>query len=279
MIEHSLITLLLIAITIFISYKGFKDSFFMQRYGFDVEKVLINKEYIRLISSGFLHVNWMHLIFNMIALYAFGSMLEPMLGGLQLLIIYFLALIGSDLLALFIHKNNSGYTSVGASGAVNGIVYASIALAPNMGIGLFFLPLSIPAWAFGLAYVIFSIYGIKAKWGNSGHAAHLGGALVGMLIAIIMHPEVLSVNYLPILAILLPTIAFIFLIVYKPEVLLIDNFSRKKKSFTIDHQYNYKKAQEQINIDSILEKIHKKGMSSLTRKEKEALEQYSKMRK
>src|SRR4028118_187400 len=117
MIERSLVTLLLIAITTFLSYKGFNNRLFMQGYSFDIDKVLLNKEYSRLVSSGFLHTNWMHLIFNMIALYAFGSMLEPMLGGFQLLIIYFLSLIGGNLLALLIYKNYGDYSAVGASGA------------------------------------------------------------------------------------------------------------------------------------------------------------------
>lgn len=148
-----------------------------------------------------------------------------------------------------------------------------------MGIGFFFLPISIPAWAFGIAYVIFSIYGINAKWGNSGHEAHLGGALIGMLVALVMYPEVLSINYLPILVILIPTVAFIFVIIYKPEILLSDTFSKKKQHYSIDHEYNFKKAREQADIDGILEKIHRKGMTSLTKKEKEASEQYSKMRR
>jgi membrane associated rhomboid family serine protease len=279
MFEHSLVTLLIIAVTVFVSYKGFSNRLFMESYCFDVDRVLVNKDYIRLVSSGFLHNSWMHLLFNMIALYAFGSMLEPSIGGTKLLIVYFLSLIGGDLLALYIYKASSGYRSVGASGAVNGVIYAGIALFPQMKVGFFFLPLSIPAWVFGIVYVIFTIYGIKAKWGASGHAAHLGGALIGMLIAVAFYPEVLGVNYLPILLILLPTVAFIMLIIYKPEVLLIDSFSKKKQHYSIDHKYNYQKAKEQADIDYILEKIHRKGMKSLTKPEKEALERYARMKR
>lgn len=278
MIEQSLVTLLLIGTIIFVSYKGFNNTLLVERYCFDVDKILIGKEYIRLVSSGFFHTSWMHLIFNMLGLYAFGSLLEPLLGMLPFLLVYFLSLVGGNLLALFIHKNSGDYTSVGASGAVNGIIYAGIALFPSMGIGFFFIPISIPAWAFGLAYIIFSIYGVKAKWGNSGHAAHLGGALIGMLIAIILHPQVLSVNYLPILAILVPTLSFLFLIIYKPDFLLVDTFAKKKKHYSMDHQYNFQKAQEQANIDRILEKIHRKGIGSLSDKEKKTLHHYSKTR-
>ena len=279
MIEQSLVTLLLVVVTVFISYKGFKDSFFQQRYMFDVEKILVYKDYIRLVSSGFLHSGWMHLGFNMLALYLFSSSLESFIGGFKIFLIYFLGLIGGNLFALLLHKNHSDYTSVGASGAVNAVIFSSIALFPDMGIGFFFLPLSIPAWAFGLAYVIFSIYGIKARWGNSGHAAHLGGALVGILLTLLMYPEVLRTNLLPILVITIPTIAFIIFILYKPEYLLIDSFTKKKQTYSIDHAYNYRKAQEQADIDAILEKIHKKGMKSLTKEEKEALERYAKMNK
>ena len=279
MIEQSLVTLLIVAVNVFISYKGFNNHLFKESYAFDVDRILVHKDYIRIVSSGFLHNGWMHLIFNMLVLFSFGGILESQLDGLKMLLIYFASLIGGGLLELLIHKNHGDHTSVGASGAVNGIVFASIALYPDTGIGFFFLPLSIPSWAFGLAYVIFSIYGIKAKWGNSGHAAHLGGALIGMLVAIAMYPEVIRINYLPIILITVPTLAFILLIIYKPEILLLDSSAKKRTYRTIDHDYNYKKSQEQADVDSILEKIHRRGINSLTKKEKEMLEKYSKMKK
>src|ERR1051326_8640273 len=152
--EHSLITLLLVVVTCIFSYIGLRDPFFMERYWFDVDKVLIQKDYKRLITSGFLHLNWWHLIFNMIALLAFGGMLEGMIGIVKFLLIYFASLLGGNLFALWVHKNNGDYSSVGASGAVNGVVFSMIALFPNMGIGFFFIPASIPAWVFGIAYML-----------------------------------------------------------------------------------------------------------------------------
>lgn len=277
--EQSLVTLLLVVVTVIFSYKGFRNERLMQAYQFDVERILVHKEYVRLVSSGFLHTSWWHLIFNMIALFAFGSMLEPMMGVFPFLFIYFLSLVAGNGFALWVHRHHADYTSAGASGAVNGIVYAAIALFPYMGIGLFLLPVSIPAWAFGLAYMLFTIYGIKARWGNSGHAAHLGGAITGMMIAIGFYPEVLSVNYLPILVIALPTLAFIFLVIYKPEVLIMDSFGKKRRYHSIDHEYNHRRVQQQTGLDTLLEKIHKKGMNSLTKKEKETLKHFSKTKK
>ena len=120
------ISVILIIINCYVSWKGFNDRNFFERYEFSIEKVRIYKQYYRLITSGFLHVNWMHLIFNMLALYFFSASVEYFFGPLQFLLIYFISMIGGDLLSLFIHRYDSGYSSVGASGAVCGIIFAAM---------------------------------------------------------------------------------------------------------------------------------------------------------
>jgi membrane associated rhomboid family serine protease len=269
--------LILIIINIAFSYKGFTNETFFDGYKFEVDKILITKDYKRLITSGFLHVSWMHLIFNMFSLYSFSIALEANLGELKFLFIYFASLIGGDLLSLFINRNHGDYTAVGASGAVCGIMFASIALFPDMGIGFFGLPISIPSWLYGILYVAYSIYGIKSKKDNIGHDAHLGGALIGMAVALIIVPSAFLQNYITILIITIPTIIFIYLIITKPHILLVDNFYYKKHTnhYSIDHIYNEEKMNNQKEIDKILDKINKKGMSSLTNKEKETLKQFS----
>jgi membrane associated rhomboid family serine protease len=197
MINTGIVSIIIIAANFLISYKGFNDRAFFEKYKFEVDKILIEKEYYRLITSGFLHVDWTHIIFNMISLFAFSELLEIHIGPIYFLIIYFGSLIAGDLLALFIHKNHGDYSSVGASGAVCGIIFASIALFPGLEIGFFILPISIPSWIYGLLYTAYSIYGIKSKRDNIGHEAHLGGALVGMLIAIFLYPNSLVENYIP----------------------------------------------------------------------------------
>lgn len=269
--------LLLIIINFIVSWKGFNDRSFFEKYEFNVEKVLIYKQYYRLISSAFLHVNWMHLIFNMLSLYIFSGSVEVFFGPLQFLLIYFISMLGGGLLALFIHRRDGSYTSVGASGAVCGIIFASIAVFPGMRIGFFFIPVSIPAWIYGLAYVLYSIYGIRSRKDNVGHESHLGGALIGMLLAIAMYPAALAHNYLTILVIAVPCMVFMYIIITRPHVLLVDNnfFKTQKKFHSIDHKYNAERVSKQQEIDRILEKIHRKGMKSLTLKEREMLEQHS----
>lgn len=268
----AIISLVIIVANFLFSYKGFKDYGFFRRYVFQVDRILIGKEYDRMITSGFLHLSWPHLIFNMLSLYLFSDSVEMYLGAPAFFIIYFASLLGGNLLALFIHRNHADYTAAGASGAVCGVIFASLAVFPGMSI--FFLP----GWLYGLLFVGFSIYAIKNKSGNVGHEAHLGGALLGMLVAIAFHPQALLQNYITILLILIPTVAFLFLIVMRPHILLIEGYSSasSKKFHTVEDRYNIDKNTRQATIDAILEKISSKGIKSLTQKEKEILDSYSK---
>jgi membrane associated rhomboid family serine protease len=272
------IGLVLLFANFIISYRGFKKEVFFERYKFEVDRVLINKDYVRLVSSGFLHVNWAHVIFNMISLYSFSGSIELGLGSFQFLLVYFASLVGGNLLSLLIHKNHGDYSSVGASGAVCGVIFASLALFPGMQVGIFMLPVSLPGWIYGLVYVLFSIYGIRSGKDNIGHEAHLGGGLIGMATALLIYPAALIENYQIILIISIPTLLFIYLIITRPHILLVDNFFYKEhqRNYSIDHRYNADKRRRQEELDKILDKISKKGMGSLSKLEKKKLKEYSK---
>jgi membrane associated rhomboid family serine protease len=277
MTNLGIVGIILVVANLIFSYKGFNDKVFYEQYKFEVDKILINKQYFRLFTSGFLHIDWQHLIFNMVGLYMFSASLELQVGGLNFLVIYFAGLLGGDLLALFIHRNHGDYSAVGASGAVCGIMFASIALFPGMQLGLFMIPVFIPAWLFGLLFIGYSIYGIKSANSNIGHEAHLGGALTGMLAGIWIYPDSLIINYIPILIIFIPSVVFIYLIVTRPYILYVDNyyFRSHGQHYTIEHKYNEKKVNRQKEIDHLLDKIGSKGIESLTQKEKQTLEEYS----
>ena len=206
------ISTILIIMNVVTSYRGFKDQLFYDRYAFIVDAVLVHKDHKRLLTSGFLHVNWTHLIFNMIALIFFSGSVEAYLGPLKFIFIYLSGLLGGNLLSLFIHRFGGDYSSVGASGAINAVIFASIALFPGMDISLFLLP-AIPGWLFGLIYVIISIYGIRSRSENVGHDAHLGGGLAGVFLAILLSPSILVTNTFTIAVIALPAIAFIVFII------------------------------------------------------------------
>lgn len=270
------ISIVILLITGIVSYKGFNDQSFYARYRFNVDSVVLKKEYYRLFTSGFLHVGWVHLLLNIFSLFAFSGFLEGLLGPLLYLILYFGSLFGGNMLALYIHRNDGSYSSVGASGAVCGLIFAAIALVPGVSISLLIIP--IPGWLFGLLFVVYSIYGIRSQKNNIGHEAHLGGGITGLFIALLMHPSAFLENYIPILIIALPTIAFIVVIVKNPGMLYIDNLFYKKQNkdfYSVDHKYNAERIDRQKEMDRILEKIHQKGMNSLSYSEKAFLKKNS----
>lgn len=214
----------------------------------------------------------------MISFYIFSNLLEQKIGSILFILIYISSLIGGNLFALYVHRNHGDYSAIGASGAVSGIIFACIALYPGLDIGLLLLPIFIPSWIFGVLFVLISIYGIKTKRDNIGHEAHLGGAIIGLLVAIIIQPNAITKNYIAILLILIPTLAFIYLIVSKPHFLLTDKINFKKESapLSFEQKYNSEKVDKQKELDKLLDKISKKGIDKLSKKEKERLKNLSK---
>jgi membrane associated rhomboid family serine protease len=277
MIDIGITGAILIVANITFSYKGFVSEGFFNKYKFEVDKILVNKEYVRLITSSFLHADWLHLTLNMLGIYMFSGLLENTLGEVSLLLIYFASMVGGDMFALYIHRNHGDYSAIGASGAVFGIIFSSIVLYPELERGFFLLPIFIPIWLHGIIYVVVSIYGIKSRKDNIGHEAHLGGLLTGMIITLLMVPSALYQNYIPISLIIIPTIAFIALCIVKPNILLFDGFSfgRQTNYASVDDKYNEAKSNKRNEIDRILDKVGKKGMNSLSDKEKERLKEYS----
>lgn len=271
-----IVTLILLLTTIFLSYRGFRDPVFFKKYIFWIDGVLIHKEYIRVISSAFLHNSWWHLGFNMIALTAFSDVIAAGIGPGRLLMIYLVSALGGSALSIVVHKNHGDYSAVGASGAVSGIIFAFIALFPTSHIGPLFFPIGIPGWIFGLLYVIFSIYGIRTNKGNIGHDAHLGGALVGMGLALAFYPQSLAENLWYILAVVVPALVFILLLIKAPKSILVTNtYQPSANSYTLDDEYNARKKDREKELDRLLEKVHRKGMDGLSDDERHRLDELS----
>ena len=188
--DNNIFLLALIGANVLLSWKGFSDESFFRKYEFHIGSIR-SGEQIRMISSGFLHVDIVHLAFNMIALYSFAQVVIAYFGTPTFFIIYFASLIVGSLLTLYFHKDDYSYRAVGASGAVTGIVYAAILLFPDMEIYLFFA-IPIKAYIFGFLYLIYSIYGMKSKGDNIGHTAHFGGAIAGYIFTIAKNPAMLT---------------------------------------------------------------------------------------
>jgi membrane associated rhomboid family serine protease len=158
----------------------------------------------------------------MLALYSFSVGVGIAVGLFRFLIIYFASLTGGNILALLINRDNPNYRAVGASGAVSGVIFSSILFFPDSSIYILFLPIAIPSWLFGIGFLLISIYGIKSRAGNIGHEAHLGGAIIGILVSIIFKPGMMTDRFTLILMLLAPITVFLYLLVRNPSVLGID---------------------------------------------------------
>ncbi len=207
--ELSLITLIIIAVNVVISFKGFSDESFFNKYKFNIADIKRGRKY-QIFSSGFLHVDTAHLFVNMLTLYFFANVVIYSLGSVAFIIIYLGSLLLGNLVSYFFHKNDYNYTAVGASGAVMGILYSAILLQPDMTLGLFFV-IPVPAYVFGIGYLLYTIYGMKRRTDNIGHDAHFGGATGGYLLTMVFAPWVFESHLLMVILLALPIVILFFL--------------------------------------------------------------------
>ncbi len=198
------ILIAIIVVNVLISYKGFNDLSFFRKYEFHVGRIRAGEQ-IRMLSSGFLHADMTHLIFNMLTLWFFAPVVIGYLGDFSFGLVYFGSLIFGSLLTMVFHKNDYSYRAVGASGAVTGVLYSAILLQPDMMLGIFFV-IPIPAYLFGILYLLYSIYGMKAKNDNIGHTAHFGGAVGGYLITLIKEPQLFVEHTLMVILLAIPIV-------------------------------------------------------------------------
>lgn len=204
------ILIAIIIANVLFSYKGFNDLAFFRKFEFHIGSIRAGDQ-IRMVSSAFLHADMMHLAFNMLTLYFFAPVVIEYIGSLSFVIIYFGSLIFGSLLTLLFHKDDYNYRAIGASGAVTGILYSAILLQPDMSLYMFFIPIPIPAYIFGIGYLLYSIYGMRAKNDNIGHTAHFGGAIGGYVLTIVKQPEMLTENTFMVVILAIPIVLLFIL--------------------------------------------------------------------
>jgi membrane associated rhomboid family serine protease len=144
------------------------------------------------ITSGLIHADWNHLFFNMLSYYFFAFQLEAVLGHWQFGVLYLATMVLADLPSIYKHKEDSWYNTLGASGAISAVIFSAILFNPKGQMGLIFLPFMIPAWIFGILYLVYCHFASKHARDNINHDAHLFGALSGILITIILHHSIIN---------------------------------------------------------------------------------------
>ena len=193
MLEIHLSLVLILIINIFTSILGFKNQSFFNKYKFQIGKIKSGENF-RLLTSGFLHVNFNHLLINMLSLYFFTGYIVYSLGELKFLAIYFSSLFLGNYLSLKFHEEQNDYTAVGASGAVSGVVYSAVLLYPDMKMAFLLLPIPLPGYIIATLYLIYTIYGMKKQNDNIGHTAHFGGAISGIISTVAFFPSVIKTS-------------------------------------------------------------------------------------
>ncbi len=184
------ITFILIAINVIVSLIGFSNADVIDKTIMWPYLIKREKQYYRFITSGFIHADFIHLLFNMFSFYYFGSAIEfyfaqyGLGGNVSYLLLYFLALIIADIPSYLKHQDDDNYRALGASGAVSAVIFACILFQPWGTILIYFIPM--PFVVFAFVYLGYCIYMSKKNLGHVNHDAHLWGSLFGLIFTAVL---------------------------------------------------------------------------------------------
>ena len=198
------VSCIIFAITIGCSIYAFQNSSFQRRWMLHPYTLVHKNKYSQVLTSGFIHADWMHLLFNMMSYYFFAISLEntiPLetrmilrvgpIGHLYFALIYLGSMVFGDFSTILNQKDNPGYYSLGASGAISGLIFSYILFEPTSRIRIFMFP-SMPAPVFAILFVVFSIYAARSRNTNINHDAHLWGGLFGFALTVPLFPGILQ---------------------------------------------------------------------------------------
>lgn len=188
---------IIFAFTIATSIYTFSNHQLYGRFMLHPYTVSKGKRLYTLLTSGMIHRDWGHLLFNMLTFYFFGFSLEALLvglsswGHLQFAIIYILGLVLSDLGTIYKERDNPSYYSLGASGAICAVLFSFILFDPKMMLGVF-LVIPMPAWLFGILFLGYCIWAAKNARDGINHDAHFYGAIFGIILTILFYPWIIQ---------------------------------------------------------------------------------------
>ena len=190
------LTIVIVAITVLVSWRAFNDRALYDRLILWPPAIERGKQYDRLLGYGFVHADWMHLIFNMITLWSFGTAVERVFSEwitpVGYVLFYLSAIVVSILPTYITHRNDANYRSLGASGGVSAVLFAFILFDPWSKLIIFPIPVPIPAFLFAILYVAYSIWMDRRGRDNVNHSAHLWGAAYGLLFTVLLEPRILG---------------------------------------------------------------------------------------
>ncbi|UII34378.1 rhomboid family intramembrane serine protease [Fulvivirga ulvae] len=191
------VTLILVIITVLTSLYAWNNQDILRKWIFNPYSVNEYKQYYRFITSGFIHNDFIHLLFNMLVLWMFGEQVEYVfaaiygtLGKFIFVALYILGIIVSDIPTYLKHKNHAYYNALGASGGVASVLFSFILFAPAQKLYLYGL-IGLPGIAWAALYILYSVYMGKRAGDNINHDAHLYGSLFGVVFTILVYPKII----------------------------------------------------------------------------------------
>ena len=253
-------THVILAVTGVCTLVAFQRPDLRERWIFNPQAILADKQFYRTLTSGFIHADWPHFIFNAFSFYSFASAIEGNYGAGTLLLIYAASIIGGSLLSIFIHRHHE-YRALGASGGVCGVIFASIFLLPGTNVMMFPLPFGLPPILYAVIFFVGSYVAHRRQRDNTGHDAHLGGAIIGLLTATALHPEMIFAAPKTFAAVLGLSTAILLLLIFDPLHLLPFQFGRDKAEADEGgervrrYQENRRQNEKTAEVDALLEKI------------------------
>ena len=164
----------------------------IDQWAFKPFRVVRDNEWSRWLTAGFVHVGFAHLLFNMVTLYFFGPYVETLLGPWRFLAVYVGSELTANALTYWKYKDAPKYSAVGASGAISGILFSFCLFEPFAMLGIFFV-IPMPAIVFAVLYIVLSIYASRREVGRVAHEAHLGGALGGLALTVLLYPAAIRI--------------------------------------------------------------------------------------
>lgn len=275
-------TLITLAVTAAVTILAFRDPRLQERLMFRPREILAGKQFDRMLTCGFVHADWLHFGFNAYSFLVCGGPIEAIYGIKTFLLVYFSSILGGSLLSLLIHRHHE-YRALGASGGVCGLLFASIFLMPGGSIRLFLIPIGIPAYLFAVLFLVFSFVKMRRGTDYIGHDAHVGGAIVGLLAATAMYPEMMTANPAMYAAVLILSVGIVLATAFDPlrlmeRVVASDSDGDRPGGNERFRRYDEARRRNQrlAEIDRLLDKVAARGIDNLTRAERERLEKLSK---
>lgn len=269
----------ILALTVLVTLAAFWKPKLRERLIFRPYDILHRKQIERMLTCGLIHADAGHFLLNAFSFYSFARDLELIYGAKALLLIYWSSILGGSLLSLIIHRREE-YSALGASGGVCGVIFASIFLLPGGSISVYPVPVGIPAYAYAVGFLLLSFLGQRRRVGNIGHDAHLGGAIVGLLVAVAMYPRLVFAAPWMFAAVLGLSVTILGALIFAPAHIwdLRWNLPRRSPGNqpTREEDDNRERNRKMAEIDRLLDKVSKEGVGKLSESERKKLSGLSK---